>query len=266
MHPLETLPATVAAGITTLFCDIDDTLTHAGKLPARAYAALWRLGEQGIAVVPVTGRPAGWCDLIARQWPVAGVVGENGALAFWERAGKLERLLHPAVCGAEPHARLLALRDVILAAVPGSRVASDQPYRLFDLAIDFREEPPDLGLAAAERIRDVFVRHGAHAKVSSIHVNGWFGDYDKLAMCKLFARARFGVELDELRERAVFCGDSPNDEPMFAYFPHSFAVANIAEFAPSLAHLPRYVSASVGGEGFAEIVDALLARRGRSQS
>lgn len=47
-------------------------------------------------------RPAGWCNLIARQWHVDGVIGENGALVFWEapsphRAGLLilKQRFHP---------------------------------------------------------------------------------------------------------------------------------------------------------------------------
>jgi 1,2-diacylglycerol 3-alpha-glucosyltransferase len=261
MQPVTTMPASVASGFEAVFCDIDDTLTNQGKLPASAYQALWRLSEHGLAVVPVTGRPAGWCDLIVREWPVAGVIGENGAFALWEEDGHLKRMCHPDIAGPEVRARLDAVRRDVLAEVPGSRVAQDQPYRLYDLAIDFREEPPDLGFEAAERIRQIFVRHGAHAKVSSIHVNGWFGNYDKLAMVRLFVRQRFGVELDERRERYTFCGDSPNDEPMFGYFPHACAVANVARFAATMHALPRYVASREGGHGFAEIVEVLLAAR-----
>ncbi len=259
MQPLSTFPPVVAARVRGVLCDIDDTLTTAGKLPAAAYAALWRLAGAGLAVIPVTGRPAGWCDLIAREWPVAGVVGENGALAFWEEGGKLRRLFHPQA-RADAGERLAEIEREVLAEVPGSRVAADQRYRLFDLAIDFREEPPDLGLEAAGRIRQVFERHGARAKVSSIHVNGWFGDYDKLSMAGLFLARRFGEELDP--ERWIFCGDSPNDEPMFERFPHACGVANVATFAGGMRHLPRYVSDAPGGEGFAEIAAVLLARRG----
>lgn len=258
MQPLSAFPRAVAAGLRGVLCDIDGTLTTDGKLGSEAYAALWRLAGAGLAVVPITGRPAGWCDLIAREWPVAGVVGENGAFAFFERAGKLERLFHPEARG-DARERLAAVEREVLASVPGARVAQDQPYRLFDLAVDFREEPPDLGLEAADRIRAVFERHGAHAKVSSIHVNGWFGDYDKLSMTGRFVRARFGLELSP--EQWVFCGDSPNDEPMFAHFPHACGVANVANFAGRMRHLPAYVASREGGEGFAEIVETLLALR-----
>src|SRR5512139_637866 len=72
-----------------LLFDIDETLTTEGKLTAGAYAAMARLKGAGKLVVPITGRPAGWCDEIARMWPVDAVVGENGAFYFRLFDGKL---------------------------------------------------------------------------------------------------------------------------------------------------------------------------------
>ena len=261
MQPLKELPPEVARQTLGVFTDIDGTITTDGKLPRAAYDALWRLHDAGLRVVPVTGRPAGWCDLIAREWPVDGVIGENGALAFAEVAGTLRRSFHPAVAADTVKARLDEIRRAVLAEVPGTRVAKDQPYRQFDLAIDFCEAPPALGLAAAQRIKAIFERFGAHAKVSSIHVNGWFGAYDKLSMVKLFCRELWHEELDQTRERYLFCGDSPNDEPMFAYFPNSCGVANIRAFEGQLTALPHFVADESAAAGFVAIVDALLARR-----
>ena len=262
MQPLESLEESVARQILGVFTDIDGTITDGGKLPAGAYDALWRLHMAQLRVVPVTGRPAGWCDLIAREWPVDGVVGENGALAFYEQNGRLERLFHPSVA-ADARQALDQVRRRILAEVPGARVAKDQPYRQFDLAIDFCEEPPDLGLAVAERIKAIFEEVGAHAKISSIHVNGWFGDYDKLSMVKAFCRERWDERLEDTAARYIFCGDSPNDEPMFAFFPNSCGVANITSFVKTMRALPRVVAGKPGAAGFVEIVDTLLAKRTR---
>jgi len=258
MQSLSTLSRDDVHGLVGVLTDIDDTLTTDGKLTAEAYLALWRLKAAGLKVVPVTGRPAGWCDLIAREWPVDAVIGENGALCFYEADGVLRELLHPDVAAPSLRRKLDAVRDAVLAEVPGSRLAKDQPYRRFDLAIDFREEPPDLGFEAAERIRSIFEAHGAHAKVSSIHVNGWFGSYDKLAMAKLAAAQLWDIDLDAERERFVFCGDSPNDAPMFAYFPLSCGVANVQAMRAHMTHLPRYVATAPGGAGFAEISERLL--------
>lgn len=256
MRPVSELRSHAAA-VEIIFTDIDGTLTDHGKLGPEAYAALWQLRRAGKRVVPVTGRPAGWCDLIARQWPVDAVVGENGALAYWEEGGKLHRMEHPE---AQPagSGRLDQVRQAVLAEVPGSRVAPDQAFRRYDLAIDFAEDEPVLGLDAAADIQRVFERFGAHAKISNIHVNGWFGDYDKLSMVRRLVQHRFGWELDQGWERVVFCGDSPNDEPMFAAFPLGVGVQNISVFAAQLRSPPAYVTPSEGGKGFAELTEVLL--------
>ena len=212
-------------------------------------------------MIPVTGRPAGWCDLIVRQWPIDAVVGENGALAFYQKNQGVKRLYHPDVADASTHAKLDIVRQAILEAVPQSRVSQDQFARQFDLAIDFAEDEPRLGLDAAESIRKVFETHGAKAKISSIHVNGWFGNYDKLSMVLLLAKTLWQEHCDVVQERYLFCGDSPNDEPLFEAFAHSCGVANITPFVPSLAHTPTYICASNGGRGFKELVDIIISRR-----
>jgi len=261
MESLLKLTPEIALGIKRVFTDIDDTLTTEGKLIGEAYQALWKLKEAGVGVVPVTGRPAGWCDLIARQWPVEGIVGENGALAYYEKDGNLIRYYHPDVAKEDEQKKLAQVRDVILREVPGSRVSKDQFARLYDLAIDFCEESPDLGLEEAMRIAEIFRRMGAHAKISSIHVNGWFGNYDKLSMVKLFTNKRWGLNLDSHRYEFLFCGDSPNDEPMFSYFPYSCGVANICDFQDTMTSLPAYTSSLRGGHGFVELADVLLDAR-----
>ncbi|MBK6847286.1 MAG: HAD-IIB family hydrolase [Proteobacteria bacterium] len=257
MQPLSTMPAAVARQIETLFTDIDDTLTSAGRVPAAAYEALWRAWDAGLEVVLVTGRPAGWCDHLARQWPVRAVIGENGALAFALIDGQLLRLFAPRPADAD--ARLAAIRAQVLAEVPGCRVAADQHYRYCDLAIDIAEEVAPLPDAAVDRIVAIFTAHGAVAKVSSIHVNGWYGAHDKLSMCQRWSHELRGRALDP--RRATFIGDSPNDAPMFAAFPHACGVANLQRLAPRITPLPRYLTSAAGGEGFAELVTHLLAAR-----
>ncbi len=266
MTPLRPLRDLEPAGVRAVFCDIDDTLTTDGRLPAVAYAAVEDLAEAGVQVVPVTGRPAGWCDMIARFWPVAGVVGENGAFYFaYDRAAR--RLTQAFILDAAERAtlqrRLAKVEKQILAAVPGAAVASDQPYRIHDLAIDFCEDVEPLGREDVDRIVEIFTRAGATAKVSSIHVNGWFGSYDKVSMIRRIAREVLGLDLDQKRNRAraVYVGDSPNDEPAFAFFEHSVGVANIRSFADRLEAPPKYVTRRSGGEGFAELARHLLRAR-----
>jgi HAD superfamily hydrolase (TIGR01484 family) len=267
-RPLAELPRTVAADIHTVFTDIDDTLTTDGALTAQAYAALQALHDEGLRVVPVTGRPAGWCDHIARMWPVDGVIGENGAFWMWHEPAQAPaparlrtRHLQDAATRAAIGQRLAAVRERILAEVPGCAIASDQFCRLYDLAIDFREDVTPLGLEAVARIATLMREAGMHAKVSSIHVNGWFGDWDKLGTAKLMMRERFGIALDAERDRIAFVGDSPNDAPMFAYFPNAVGVANVADFAGRIDAMPAWITRQRCGAGFVEVADALMAAR-----
>ena len=247
-----------------LFCDIDDTMTTGGLIPRETFDALWDARAAGLRVVPVTGRPAGWCDHIARMWPIDGVIGENGAFYEWHDpdAHRLRSRHLLSATERDAHtARLAQVRDTILREVPGCAVASDQFCRLYDLAIDFCEDVPALPPEAIDRIVTIMEAAGMTAKVSSIHVNGWFGRYDKLSMAHLLMRERYGLELAGERERCLFVGDSPNDAPMFAYLPHAVGVANVRDFAERMSALPAYVTPSRGGAGFAELAEVLLAAR-----
>jgi len=261
MRALAAMPEAARRAIRGVLADIDETLTTHGRLTATAYAALERLRAAGRIVVPITGRPAGWCDHIARMWPVDAVVGENGAfyMCYDATARRLvKRFIADEATRRTQRAQLAAIGERILREVPGCALASDQHYRESDLAIDFREDVPPLPRADVERIVALMEAEGLTAKVSSIHVNGWFGRYDKLAMTRtLFAEA-FTLDLDRERDRFVFAGDSPNDAPMFAYFPHAVGVANIREFADRIATLPAYVTQHDAGAGFAELAEFLL--------
>jgi HAD superfamily hydrolase (TIGR01484 family) len=262
MQPLGTMPSGARRTIRGVLADIDETLSTRGRLTAIAYTALERLRAAGKLVVPITGRPAGWCDHIARMWPVDAVVGENGAfyMRYDATARQLvKRFVADDATRRATRTRLVAIGEKIVAAVPGCALASDQLYREADLAIDFREDVPELPRTAVDRIVALMEAEGMTAKVSSIHVNGWFGAWDKLSMTRtLFAEA-FAVDLDSERERFVFAGDSPNDAPMFAFFPNAIGVANIREFADRIATLPAYVTQRDAGAGFAELTDFLLA-------
>ena len=260
MKPLAELHG--AERLRGLLFDIDDTLTTAGRLTAEAYAALERLQRAGRIVIAVTGRPAGWCDHIARMWPVDAVVGENGAFYFRRENGKLHKRFHdPEAVRADKRARLAAIAQRVLATVPGCALASDQAYREADLAIDYREDVAPLPIEVAERIAALMRAAGLSAKISSIHVNGWFGAYDKLAMSRVLFSERFAIDLDAANAHYAYAGDSPNDAPMFSYFVNSVGVANIARFSGHLAAAPKYVTRSESGAGFAELVAHLLGER-----
>ena len=264
MTPLAEFPVEERSRIRGVLTDIDDTLTTHGRLFAAAYGALERLQGAGLLVIPVTGRPAGWCDHIARMWPVDAVVGENGA--FWFRHdAKAGKLLKRYIVGDDERRsrakRLMEIGKRVLAAVPGCAIASDQPYRESDLAIDFREDVPELRREAVARIVEIMEDEGLTAKVSSIHVNGWFGGYDKLSTTKRMMLEDFGIDIERHRDEFVFAGDSPNDQPMFAFFPNAVGVANVLEMADLMSDFPRWITPSAGAAGFAELADALIPTR-----
>jgi HAD superfamily hydrolase (TIGR01484 family) len=260
IQPLAQFPTEARRAIRFVLLDIDDTLTTEGRLTAAAYGALEKLWVRGLCVIPVTGRPAGWCDMIARFWPIDAVVGENGA--FWFRYDREARRMTRRFWLTDEErerarARLVRLGENIIAVVPGTRIAADQAYRVADLAIDYAEDTGPLPPEDIDRIVALMREAGASAKVSSIHVNGWFGDWDKLAMTRRLFEEAYGIDLDRQRDAVVFIGDSPNDEPMFAHFPLSVAVANILPFLPRLTSVPAYVTEKPAGAGFVEFAQLL---------
>jgi HAD superfamily hydrolase (TIGR01484 family) len=251
-------------GIRAVLTDIDDTLTIHGRLPSVAYTALEKLQAAGVKVIPITGRPAGWCDHIARMWPVDGVVGENGAFYFrYEAQAKRMNRVY-AQDDLTRHANVAKLHRLaaeVLQQFPGTALASDQAYREIDVAIDFCEDVPVLPLSTAQAIAETFHRAGAEAKVSSIHVNAWFGQHNKLSMSLQMLRECFGWDVATAKSAVAYCGDSPNDAPMYSFFPIGIGVANIKPLAHLMDHLPAFITASEGGQGFAEFADVLLKAR-----
>lgn len=252
--------------------DIDDTFSTEGLISPEAFAALWRLKRAGFTLVPITGRPAGWCDHFARFWPIDAIVGENGAFTFYMEEGKRKRLDTP---GGDPDrvAKIAKLRATILREFPHARFASDQAYRENDLAIDFCEDVTPWERRDVDLLVKICDTEGAHAKVSSIHVNAWYGEFDKRKGFDAWLSAgspgigrKFpsefnvppAVKTPTALSEWIFAGDSPNDEPMFAYFSHSVGVANLANFIDRLKSPPRYLTAKPSGMGFVEMADKLM--------
>jgi HAD superfamily hydrolase (TIGR01484 family) len=264
MQPLVAMPVAARAAMRGVLADIDDTLSTGGRITAQAYAAMESLRAAGLLFIPITGRPAGWCDHIARMWPVDAVVGENGALYMRhdQAAGRLRKRYVATEAERSANRRRLAeVAEAILREVPGAALASDQQYRESDLAIDFCEDVPRLPDDAIDRIIALMRAAGMTAKMSSIHVNGWFGAYDKLAMTRTLLREEFGIDVDAERKRFIFVGDSPNDAPMFEHFPYSVGVANVRAFAGRIATPPAYITERESGAGFAELAAQLLVVR-----
>jgi hypothetical protein len=263
-HPPAPLGAFDARGIVGVLTDIDDTLTTDGLLTPDAYSALCSLARAGIRVVPVTGRSAGWAHMVAKTWPVAAVVAESGGLYLYvdPADGRLHQRMHASAQRVNAdRARLLACAQRVMAAVPGLAPASDNAYRLVDLALDYCEELPRVPAAEVERAITMFRDAGFSARASSVHVNAWAGAFDKAPTALACLAERFGDAGPEAIARWAFIGDAPNDASMFAAFPNSVGVANILPHLATLPRPPAYVTRGASGEGFVEFARHLLAAR-----
>jgi len=261
MKPLASWPTASRRAIKGVLTDIDDTLTTEGQVTADALEALHGLRAAGIHVIPITGRPVGWSEPFALQWPVDAIVAENGAVALTRSGtpGGLRKLYQqdPAVRAAN-FERMRQVAQRIVREVPGAVLARDSAGRETDIAID-HSEYVHLLPGCVDQVVRLMQDEGMNATVSSIHINGWFGDHNKLSGARWIVRELLGTELDDELERWVYVGDSTNDVLMFEHFPHSVGVANIRRFAASLTHAPRYITEGERGAGFEQLARALLA-------
>lgn len=239
--------------------DIDETLSTQGKLTDEAFSALWNLKRAGFALVPITGRPAGWCDHIVRFWPVDAVVGENGAFVFVMNEGKRTEFETPkGISRSESQRRLADIWSAIQGEFPEARTASDQDFRRWDLAVDLCEDVKPWSKDRVRALQDYVERLGAHAKLSSIHLNIWLGQYTKATGFQHWLKGGCpGLKKPLDLSKWAFIGDSPNDEPSFELFPVSAAVANIKKYLKTLTHQPTLVMKKASGAGFSEFAGML---------
>ncbi len=259
-----TLAGPCLDGVVGILTDIDDTLTRDGRIEPEARAALEALHAARLPVFAITGRPMGWSEPFARDWPLEAIVAENGAVALFRQEGRLQvEYVQDAPTREHNAQRLREVLERIERQVAGACRARDSAGRVTDIAIDHSE----FVRLPAERIAEVLAimqAAGMTATVSSIHVNGWFGEHTKLTGADWIVRRRLGRELAGERERWIFVGDSPNDQAMFGAFPLSVGVANIRDFSDRLRVWPGWITAGERGKGFAEVAAAVLSRRSTS--
>jgi len=251
-----------AHAIEGLLFDLDDTVLSGGLLTRQAYDALWMLHNAGFKLVAVTGRPSGWAEVIARQWPIDGAVAENGAVHVFREGRAIAVRVNDSATFAYRQERLSALKMCIASLFPGVSLADDHMGRRADIAWDVAEctqvsEPVVVALMAAIQ------REGARVTRSSVHVHASFERDDKASGAVAFARERWNMDPGAALHRFAFVGDSTNDASCFAAFRTTFGVANVRRYARVISVPPRWVAPSSEGVGFAEIAHALVAARAR---
>lgn len=257
MLPIERLSSEQARRLRGLLFDLDDTLLDGTRLGEEAYSSLFRLHEAGLALVGVTGRPSGWAEVLVRQWPVDGMVAENGAIACDLSDGRL-RLVDFA--SRERDARRVQL-DAIIRALeerfPDLVRSDDSSARRTDVAFDIGEHervPPE----RVATVRAAAAELGARTLTSSVHLHVSLDAANKASGSTRFLAARFGWDATESLGRFAFIGDSENDEACFAAFRTTIAVQN---FRGRPTVTPRFVTSGARGHGFAEAAAVILARR-----
>lgn len=247
--------------IKAVFSDLDDTLTDGSLLLPETLQSLHDLHEQGFYLVIVSGRPAGWADSLMRLIPLDALIFENGAGMMWRDDKKIRTHCLAEGPNAQDQKKLLQkIFDQIKARVPEAKLATDQPYRLFDFAVDFNEEPPFLKTEQTNWIMEFLEgQTEITAKLSSIHINYWVGKHTKLTACQYWLK-QHGAPLSIGANSIAYTGDSPNDEPLFGFFENSVGVANVSRFLSQMKSPPKFMTHQEGGRGFQELALLLLDR------
>lgn len=273
MKPLADWPLAQRRNITGVFTDIDDTLTTEGEITPDALEALDSLQAAGLRVIAITGRPVGWCEALIQINPILGtIVAENGSVALIKNKNGIQvtqngdSLLlklyqQDAANRSQNFRRMQQVAARVLLEVPEAGLSADSAGRETDLAFDYNEHvrlPPE----TVAKVLAILQDEGMHTTVSSIHIHGCFGVFDKWRGACWIARELWGIDLARELDAWVFVGDSGNDQAMFQHFTYSVGVANIERFLPQLNHKPRYVTQGVRGAGFAELARAVLQRQG----
>ena len=254
-------PTDALRRIDGVLTDIDDTLTHDGAIEPAALAALHDLKDAGLRVIAITGRPTGWSEAFARTWPIDAIVAENGAVALFRSGEALQvEYAQDEATRARNTQRLREVAARVLREVPGATLARDSGGRVTDIAVD-HSEFVSLAPARIEQVVALMRAEGMNATVSSIHVNGWFGDHDKRSGARWIVQRLLGRDIEAELDRWAYVGDSTNDQLMFGHIPLSFGVANLMRFAAELTVWPRYLTVQERGRGFAEVAQAVLRAR-----
>ena len=260
-RPQMTRPLSELRGpVRALFSDVDGTMTTGDRIEASTYEALERLGEAGVPVVMVTGRPAGLGYAFMKMTPVLACVTENGGVTFVREGRKLTKIYGvPPASLPEWRRRMTDAALEVTNKIHGARLSSDSKYREVDLAIDWNEEV-SLSKEDADAAVRLLSKAGFLASRSSVHINFGPPHFDKLSACMTVVRQVLGGDGNDLSPYC-YVGDALNDAPMFNGFPTSVGVSNIKQWWDELAFKPAFLTERPEGAGLRELIAHLMNQR-----
>lgn len=265
---LAAMAAALAPGLRAIATDMDGTLTRSGRFSSHLFLALERLQQAGIPVLIVTGRSAGWVSALVEYLPIAGAIAENGGLLYRRDRPEGQWLVDVT----DPIAHRDALADVfgILQTefhhhFPHLHPAPDNRFRITDWTFDLADLP-GIDRQTLSAMGESLAALGWGFTYSAVQAHIKLPEQNKAAGLQRAIELLWpGCSLDQI----LTIGDSPNDESLFdpALFPRSVGVANVRPYLSELLHQPAHITPSAEGEGFCELVAAILAHsfRGTNQ-
>ncbi len=230
--------------------DMDGTLTIAEKFTPNLLKAFERLTQKGIQIVVTTGRSAGWVNGLAHYLPVVGAIAENGGIFYLDES---EVLLTPIRNLADHRGKLSDSFGHLKTQFPQIQESGDNRFRLTDWTFDVE----GLSLDDLDTIAQRCESWGWSFTYSTVQCHIKPLQQNKAAGLLNVLKDYFPAYSSE---QILTVGDSPNDESLFdaTLFPQSVGVANSLHYAERLLHKPTYVTAASEGEGFCELVDAIV--------
>jgi HAD superfamily hydrolase (TIGR01484 family) len=231
--------------------DIDGTLTRAGRFTSELLESIDLLTANGIKLLLVTGRSAGWVSAVNNYLPVVGSIAENGGIYF-NNDGEFDFLTR--IENIELHRKQLANRFWELQeSYPQIQESVDNQFRITDWTFDIA----GLNNLELDQIASKCQFWGYSFTFSTIQCHIKPQQQDKGVAISQVLKQYF----PELKPTQVITvGDSPNDASMFDrfLFPRSVGVANIQHYASQLIHQPQYITKSPEVAGFCELVSSLI--------
>lgn len=262
-RPLDELTQGEACDLKGLVFDLDDTVLDHGELSEAAYSALFRLRESGLRLIACTGRPAGWAEVLLRQWPIDAAVAENGAVALTkerktEKAAQIATLFPTNVSEVRDNRReLLDLAQSFVKRFPEAALADDNAARWTDVTIDIGEHRK-VGAETISLLRAEAAARGYLTFVSSVHLHLVSLAGDKASGTLRLLERMFGESSGVARVANAFVGDSGNDAAAFSAFRLTFGVANVINHLLQLPDPPKFMTKNPRGLGFAELTERLV--------